>query len=117
MSTAYVELGIQFSVSVCLLAYFGKLPSNLHSTGTAIPNNLSWGRLQQCRDGNGTIRPASPNKGPAEHHCRSAQTHGTNMHRVQNTMKIPNIPQNITGKFCLAIYNTASLFYGQQMFS
>jgi len=78
--------------------------------------NLSWGRLQQCLDGNGTITPVSPSKGFAEHY-RSAQNHKTNMYRAQNTMIIPNIPQNISGNFCLSIYNIASLFYGQQMFS
>jgi len=51
----------------CPLPYFGKLPSNMHSTGTPMAKNLSSGRLQQCRDGNGTIRLVSPNKGPAEH--------------------------------------------------
>ena len=117
MSTAYVAPRTQFSASECLLPYFGKCPCNLCSTVTAMAENFSWGRLQQCLDGNGTVRPASPNKGAAQHHYRSVRSHGTNMYRVQNTMKIPNIPQNIAGHFCLAIYNTASLFYGQQTFS
>jgi hypothetical protein len=113
MSIGYVALRIQFSASECLLLYFGKLPCNLRSTGTAMAEKLSLGRLQQCLDGNGTVRSTSPNKGSAEHHHGSAQTHGTNTYRAQYTMKIPNNPQNIAGNFCLAICNTASLFYGQ----
>jgi PAB1-binding protein PBP1 len=78
MSIAYFALRIQFSASECLLPYFGKLPCNLLSTVTAMAQNFSWGRLQQCLDGNGTIRSASPNNGSAEHQYGSARNHGTN---------------------------------------
>jgi hypothetical protein len=68
LSIAYVALRIQFSQSECLLSYCCKLPCNLISTVTAMAENFSWGGLQQCLDGNGTVRPVPPNKGSAEHH-------------------------------------------------